>query len=76
MQTEFLTSDEIQQLTCYRRKAEQRQALLDMGVQFIVNRLGWPLVRRAELDRLAPSGKAAQKQHKVNLAAIQGGKHG
>ena len=40
----FLSPAEIEALTGYRRKKEQREWLLRNGFSFVVNRLGCPIV--------------------------------
>lgn len=45
----FLTPDELQFLTGYTWKADQRRELASQGIKFLVNRLGQPIVMRDAL---------------------------
>lgn len=45
----FLTPDEIEVLTGYTRKADQRRELMAMGIKFMVNHTGRPIVMKAAL---------------------------
>ncbi|MCB1454535.1 MAG: DUF4224 domain-containing protein [Chromatiaceae bacterium] len=72
MSGEFLTDDELIEITCYKRRAEQREALQRLGVPFVPNRLGRPLVRRSALDDLFQTRAPRRTTHKVNLVALQG----
>lgn len=42
----FLSPLEIEVLTGYKRKKEQRDSLLHNGFNFVVNRFGFPIVSR------------------------------
>ena len=48
--SEFLTPDDIQVLTGYSRKTEQRRELKSLGIRYIVNHTGRPIVLRASLS--------------------------
>lgn len=45
----FLTPEEIRVLTGYTRKADQRRELRALGIKFLVNRTGRPVVLRQAL---------------------------
>ena len=47
--SEFLTPDDVQMLTGYTRKTEQRRELGVLGIKYIVNHTGRPIVLRASL---------------------------
>ncbi len=52
----FLSPSEIETLTGYRRKKEQREWLRHNGFSFVVNRLGCPIMsRNAMHERLSNS---------------------
>ncbi len=76
MNGEFLTDEELIEITCYKRRAEQRAALQRLGLPFVPNRLGKPLVRRTALDGLFGTSGTKRKEHKVNLVALEGLNHG
>jgi len=46
----WLTPEEVVELTALKRWCAQRTALVRMGIQFIPNRVGRPLVARTELE--------------------------
>ncbi len=46
----FLTLDELTQLTGYERKGDQRKVLGRMGIRFVVNAKGVPIVSRAAVE--------------------------
>ena len=52
----FLSPDEIEHLTGYKRKAGQREQLAHMGIHFYVNKLGRPIVLREALVNVGPQG--------------------
>jgi len=67
----FLTKDEIKELTGYRFKKCQRQALSRMGIEFLVNpRVGNPIVLRSEIERQA-STLAKTNEPTINLKAMR-----
>lgn len=45
----FLQPSEVQELTGYKRKADQRARLATMGIHFYTDRLGKPVVLREAL---------------------------
>lgn len=47
---EFLFPEELEVMTGYRRKKEQRQWLARNGIAFIPNRFGAPVVSRAAIS--------------------------
>ena len=53
----FLETDELEALTGYRRKADQRTQLGHMGIPFFTNRHGRPLVVREVLRQSCNTGK-------------------
>ena len=58
----FLTVDEVCRVTGYKRHAEQRNHLRHVGIQFVVSRLGEPLVLRKAFEAMmgvAPEADAA-----------------
>jgi len=58
----FLTVDEVCRVTGYKRHAEQCKHLRHVGIQFVVSRLGEPLVLRKAFEALmgaAPETDAA-----------------
>ena len=65
----FLTPEEIEVLTGYTRKAEQRRELESLGIRFLVNHTGRPVVMRAVLFERFGSGS----HHSVmpDLAALE-----
>lgn len=61
-QRTFLDTEELQALTGRARKAAQIAALRDMGVPFLVNACGRPVVTRSAIEgRQAPPAPAAPK---------------
>lgn len=55
----FLTRDELQQLTGYKRSADQIRWLRDRGVHFFVAATGRPSVPRAAIEGRSPGSRAA-----------------
>lgn len=64
MTSEFLSLNEVSQLTEYTSSAHQRQQLQDMGVKFVVSRSGKPIVSRQAVRQLlgCKGGKTATSQ--------------
>lgn len=61
----FLTKDEVAELTSFKRHAQQIRALRAMGLPFLVNPAGRPIVTRASvvgvgLVEAAPQGRRWQ----------------
>lgn len=65
----FLSPDELRDLTGYKMRAGQRRWLTDHGWKFEVNRLGFPKVLRAELERRM-LGAGQKKERELNLKAL------
>lgn len=61
----FLTADELRMLTGRARKSGQIAALRKMGVPFLVNAAGVPVVTRAALE-----GGRPEKEGKAWMPAI------
>jgi hypothetical protein len=59
----FLTAEEVAQLTGYRRRSKQVEALRQMGIPFFVNLLGHPIVPRSVVEGRANQPPPRQKWH-------------
>lgn len=57
----WLTPDEVKQLTAKTRWSAQRKALTAMGVRFMPNAVGRPLVERAAVLKDKPAPKVTRK---------------
>lgn len=68
-ETIFLTPEEIAVLTGYTRKAEQRRELESLGIRFLVNHTGRPIVMRALL--FEHFGTSSQRSAMPDLAALE-----
>jgi hypothetical protein len=68
-ETIFLTPEEIEVLTGYTRKAEQRRELESLGIRFLVNHTGRPVVMRAVL--FEKFGTASRRSAMPNLQALE-----
>ncbi len=71
----FLLADEIQQITLYSRSAEQCKELDRLGLQYMRNRHGKPLVLRKALDEFFHL-KTATREPIINLDALNELQHG
>ncbi len=71
----FLTPEEIEVLTGYTRKAEQRRELESLGIRFLVNHTGRPVVMRAVLfERFRTASHHSAMPDLAALEAISNGK--
>lgn len=66
----FLLPAELAELTGYKTRARQRRWLEDRGWKHEVDRLGFPKVLRAEMDRRMIGGPSKSKDREVNLSAL------
>jgi len=71
----FLKQSEIEELTGYKRKANQRARLLKMGVPFFINRMGEPVVIRDNLVIVAGAAKST-KAAEPDIEALRALEHG
>lgn len=72
VQTIFLTNDEIQQITEYRRPTDQRAELMRQGYKFEVTRSGRPLVlREACYECIGTSTQRYRVSPEPNFSAIE-----
>ena len=71
---EFLTIDEITDLTGYQNSKSQCNFLRKMGIKFLMNRKGQPKVARAHIRELCCEGQYKKNEKtnfpKVNYAAL------
>jgi hypothetical protein len=51
----FVSRDDLQELTGYVRRAEQTRWLRANGINFMINRRGYPMVLQSELERAMSS---------------------
>ena len=57
----FLPREAIRRLTCRKKPAAQRRALDDMGIRYVVDREGYPLVwREMPTARTMPNWSAVR----------------
>ncbi|AWL10817.1 hypothetical protein HMF8227_00310 [Saliniradius amylolyticus] len=67
----FISRDELQELTGYKKKSLQVQQLQDFGIPFEVNRLGAPIVLRSSVeDALSISKSPKRRTHSINLKSL------
>ncbi|MEM7468218.1 MAG: DUF4224 domain-containing protein [Pseudomonadota bacterium] len=69
----FLTENEIQVITEYSRRAEQRKELARLGIKFMVSRTGKPVVPRKAIDDiLGINNKTKVEQEEtIDLQALR-----
>lgn len=63
----FLSPDELRDLTGYRVRKLQAKWLADRGWRHEVDRLGFPKVLRAEMERRMLGGSKPKKERELNL---------
>ena len=66
----FLTDEEVQAITEYSRKAEQRRELQRLGLKFMVSRKGRPLVLRESLNAVLGIERLGREE-KPDLDALR-----
>jgi hypothetical protein len=71
MPSTFLTQQEVEFLTGYKRKADQRRWLTDHGWVFSESANGRPVIGRAYAETRLGSQLAAPRAVTLNLAAIR-----
>jgi len=70
----FLLSEEVEELTGYKRKADQRAWLLRNGIPFLPNRFGQPVIARAALlERMGQRRAASDAPDWEALKELQRG---
>ena len=71
----FLTPDEVKELTGRARPGPQRRQLTRMGIKFLINCLGRPIVCRAEIESKATTG-GGERKTTPDLGALREAMHG
>lgn len=66
----FLTAEDLQRLTGYRRPSAQARWLRRHGYRVTINGLGEPVVSVAEVTRHTTGGRAARRE--PNFEALDG----
>ena len=70
----FLLPEEVEELTGYKRKADQRAWLVRNGIPFLPNRFGHPVVARtALLERMGQRHSNVDAPDWDALRELQGG---
>lgn len=74
----FLSENEIQVITEYSRRAEQRKELVRLGIKFMVSRTGKPVVPRKAIDDLLGfnTKTKVEREETIDLQALRETMHG
>ncbi|MCP4774124.1 MAG: DUF4224 domain-containing protein [Planctomycetaceae bacterium] len=67
----FLSSEELAMLTGYRRPTFQKKWLAKLGVRYIENSRGHPLLAKSEVERILTSAGEATSNYEVNYDALK-----
>jgi sugar/nucleoside kinase (ribokinase family) len=67
----FLSEEELETLTGFRRKSKQIAQLKQMGVAFLVNACGHPVVLRASLEGRKDSKAPSKPEWRPSWAGAQ-----
>jgi len=73
----FVSRDELQELTGFKKKSLQIKQLSNFGIPFEVNRLGSPVVLRSAIEDTLSGTKLPKKRSKsINLESLRKAKGG
>lgn len=74
MQLEFLTLEEVQELTGYQVRKKQCEQLRRMGIRYVQNRFGDPKISRTHIQEICcdmvTTGNTKQVSPTVNFAGL------